>query len=62
MHTGHHTNVIIIQKVDFLHVQKLWQVALLICKKEFGYGLRNEGERILIQSIGLQLIGFPLEE
>lgn len=43
MHTGHHTDVVIVDLVDLLQIEEQWQLALLVREDEVCHRLRDEG-------------------
>lgn len=42
MHTAHDSDVVVIKKIDLLHLEEHRQVALFVSEKELCNGLRNE--------------------
>lgn len=45
MHAAHHSNIVVVEYVDLLHVEEHRQVPLLVRKKKLGNGLRDESDR-----------------
>ena len=43
MHTGHHTDVVIVDLIDLLQIEEQWQLALLVCEDKVCNRLRDEG-------------------
>jgi len=45
MHAAHHSNIVVVEYVDLLHVEEHRQVPLLVGEKKLGNGLRDESDR-----------------
>ena len=42
VHAGHHSDVVVVDEVDFLEVEQLWKTPSLVREEEISNGLRLE--------------------